>query len=106
MKQKKQNSYLVISYKFPGISCRAGIAALPIMLFIGAIVIEIAIVGAFLAYLSANSNLSARASGEALITAKAGIEDATLALIKDKDFSDTDGYTVTVNGKNANVTVT
>ncbi len=62
-----------------------GVAVLPVMILIGAIIIEIAIVGGVLAFYNSTSNLSVRASQEALFTARSGAQDAILKLIRDKD---------------------
>lgn len=66
---------------------RHGIAALSSIILFGAIIIEIAITTAFLALMLNNINYGARLSSEALFAAKAGLDDATLKLTRNKDFA-------------------
>lgn len=73
-----------------------GVAVLPVMILIGAIIIEIAIVGGILAFYGSTSNLSIRSSQEALFTARSGIEDALIRLVRDKGCCSTP-YDVDVN---------
>lgn len=75
---------------------RRGVAVLPVMILIGAIIIEIAIVGGVLAFYNSTSNLGVRASQEALFTARSGAEDALLRVIRDKDFP-VGSYSLPVN---------
>ncbi|MDP1688804.1 MAG: hypothetical protein Q8L47_01590 [bacterium] len=82
---------------------KQGVAVLPLMILIGAIIIEISIVGGILAFYGSTSNLSIRASQEALFTARSGIEDAKLKLIRNKDISAI-VYTVSVNSGAATTT--
>jgi len=73
--------------KHPAFNSRNGIAVLPVMLVVGAIVVEIAIVGGILAFFSSTSNLAIRSSQEALFTARAGAEDALIKILRDKDYT-------------------
>jgi len=82
----------------------SGIAVLPVMLLVGAIIVEIAIVGAVLAFYGSTSNLAIRASQEALFTARAGVGDALLKVVRDKDFITITPYTISVNSGAATTT--
>lgn len=85
---------------------KRGVAALPTMLLIGGIVIEIAIAGAFLAFVFISSNLSAKLNATAVAVARAGVQDAMLRIVRDKGYSNALGYTLTVGSYSAAVTVT
>lgn len=85
---------------------RRGIAVLPVMLLIGAIVIEIAIVGSILAFFGSTSNLAIRASQEALFTARAGVEDALIKIVRNKDFITVSPYTLSINSGTRTTTAT
>lgn len=82
---------------------REGIAVLPVMLLIGSIIIEIAIVGGILAFFSSTSNLAIRASQEALFTARAGVEDALIKIVRDKNYP-AGSFTISVNSGVATTT--
>lgn len=84
---------------------KRGIAALPSVLIIGGIIVQIAVVGAFLSYLFASAGYGTRLASEALNAARAGAQDAMMRVARDKTFS-SDGYTVTTNGRDATVVVT
>lgn len=84
---------------------RRGIGALPVMLLLGAIVIEIAIVGAATAILRNNVLLSTRAGAAAFYTARGGVQDGILQITRNKNFSSS-GYTATINGNIATIVVT
>lgn len=83
-----------------------GIAALPTMLLLGGIIVEIAIVGAFISYLYTQGSFGARASEEALSFAQSGIQDAIIRIIRDKGFfSLSPGYDIIIANKTANIIV-
>lgn len=84
---------------------KTGIAALPALLLIGGIVIEIAIVSAALTFIGITNALSVRAAAEALFLARAGAQDAIMRVVRDKNFSSS-GYTVPVGSRSATVVVT
>lgn len=79
--------------------------ALPMVLLIGGIVVEIAIAGAFIAFFTAQSGLGIKLSDEALVAAKAGAQDAVLKIIRNKDFSSSSGYVLAVGNRSAVITV-
>ncbi len=84
-----------------------GIAALSAILLFGSIIVEIAIVTAFIAFVMNNINYGARLSAEALFAAKAGIDDAILKLTRNKDFvfPSSPGYELPVGNRTAKVLV-
>lgn len=94
----------IFSFIFPGKNER-GIAALPAVLMIGGIIMQLAIVGLLLAYLYSSSSYGNRLATEALNAARAGAQDAITRVIRDKTFSTT-SYTLTTNGRDATVVVT
>lgn len=81
-----------------------GITMLPLVIMIGLIIMELGIAIAFLAYWSNSSSHGSRLAQEALFGAKAGIDDAILRLVRDKDLDSTQ-YVFTV-GTRTQVSVT
>jgi hypothetical protein len=81
-----------------------GTAALPAMLFIGGIIVEIGIAGAFISYYLSQSGFGVKMSAEALAAAEAGVQDAIIKIIRDKNFTSA-GYDLTVGNRSANVVV-
>jgi hypothetical protein len=74
-----------------------GIALLPAVLMIGAIMVELNIALVFVIYLSNLSSYGTRLSQEALYAAKAGVNDAVLRTVRDKDFpSDYSNYNIAI----------
>lgn len=94
----------ISSLIFPGKSER-GIAALPAVLIMGGIIMQLAIVGLLLAFLYSSSSYGNRLATEALNAARAGVQDAITRVIRNKTFSSA-GYTVTTNSRDATVVVT
>jgi len=82
-----------------------GLAALPTILLIGGIIVEIAIAGVFISYLLSQSGFGAKLSAEALAAAQAGVQDALMKIVRDKTFSSSSGYDITVGSRNARVVV-
>lgn len=82
-----------------------GVAALPTILLLGGIIVEIAIAGAFVSYLFSQGSFGIRASEEALSFAQSGIQDAIIRIIRNKDFSSTSGYDITIANKTAHIVV-
>lgn len=80
-----------------------GVSTLPIILLLGGMIMEIAVALALLTYYFNNTNFSIRLSAEALETAKAGIEDAIIKVIRDKNFSG--NYPLEIEGRVADITV-
>lgn len=96
----------LVTYYLPLITYhrRRGIAVLPVMILIGAIIVEIAIVGGILAFYGSTSNLAIRASQEALFTARSGVEDALIKIVRNKGFTAATPYAVSVNSGIATTT--
>jgi len=85
---------------------KRGIALLPAVLMIGIIVVELGIALAFVIYLSNLSSYGTRLSQEALYAARAGINDAILRTIRDKDFPTVGStYTITIGRASVEVTI-
>ncbi|HOX21379.1 MAG TPA: DUF2371 domain-containing protein [Candidatus Paceibacterota bacterium] len=66
-----------------------GITMLPLVIMIGLIIMELGIAIAFVAYWANSSSNGSRLAQEALLGAKAGIDDAILRLVRDKDLDST-----------------
>lgn len=62
-----------------------GIAALPTILLIGGIILEISIALSLIVYFMVQSGYGAKSSSEALITAQSGIDNAVSMIIRNKD---------------------
>lgn len=89
-------------------SCRSsgGQAAISFVLLIGSIVVFVGVTLGFLNTSFISSSLGFGAAQRALATATAGANDGFLRLVRNKDFSDTDGYSVPLSGNSATVVVT
>ncbi|OGG43358.1 hypothetical protein A3G50_02675 [Candidatus Jorgensenbacteria bacterium RIFCSPLOWO2_12_FULL_42_11] len=83
----------------------SGQAALPTILLIGGIIMEISIAGILIAFILGNSGWGERLSAQALAAAKAGTEDALLKIAVDKNFSVPGGYSFSVDNRVAEVIV-
>jgi hypothetical protein len=81
-----------------------GITMLPLVIMIGLIIMELGIAIAFVVYWSNSSSYGSRLAQEALFGARAGIDDAVLRLVRDKDLDSTQ-YVFTA-GSRAQVSVT
>ncbi|KKR55663.1 MAG: hypothetical protein UT92_C0001G0006 [Candidatus Curtissbacteria bacterium GW2011_GWA1_40_24] len=88
-----------MNYKF----ARAAIV-LPTILLIGGIIVEIGLAGVFIAYFFSQSGLGVKLSEEALAAAQAGVQDAILKIVRDKNFGSS-SYSLTVANRSADVTV-
>lgn len=84
---------------------KKGVSTLPTMLLLGGIIIEIAIAIAFLTYYFNVTNSASRLSAEALATARAGLDDGIIKVVRNKDYSNPSGYSVTVGNRVATVAV-
>jgi len=85
---------------------RLGAAALPIVLILGGVIVEMMVASAFVAYSVSKSGLGDKMSMQALVVARAGAMDAVRRVIRNKDFYNTDSYTLTLGTGTAQVTVT
>lgn len=82
-----------------------GMAALPTVLLFGGIIAEISITVVFLAYYFNQSNSGVKLSAEALSAANAGVQDALVKIIRDKNFSSPNPYSLAVGNRSASVIV-
>ncbi len=81
-------------------------ATLPVVLLIGGLIAELGIAGAFVAYYFAQSGLGVKLSEEALAAARAGIQDAKIRIVRNKNFIPSPNpYTLTVGNRTAQITV-
>ena len=81
-------------------------ATLPMVLLVGGLVVEIAIAGAFIAYFLSQSGFGVKLSAEALAAAKAGIQDAKMRIVRNKNFIPSPNpYTLTIGNNSAQITV-
>lgn len=77
---------------------------LPLVIMIGLIIMELGVAIAFVVYWSNSSSHGTRLAQEALFGARAGVDDAVLRLIRDKDLESTQ-YVFTA-GSRTQVSVT
>lgn len=83
-----------------------GQTALPVILLISTIVIEVAIAGAFIAFFASTSGQGERLSARALAAAQAGIRDAFIKIARDKNFSPSPNpYNLTVGDDTVTIEV-
>lgn len=80
------------------------VATLPIVLLIGGLVAEIGIAGIFMAYYLSQSGLGIKLSEEALVAARAGIQDAKIKIIRNKS-SIPNSYTLNTGNRSAKITI-
>ena len=81
-------------------------ATLPMVLLIGGLVVEIGIAGAFIAYYLSQSGFGVKLSAEALAAAKAGIQDAKMRIVRNKNFTPSPNpYTLSIGNNSAQITV-
>jgi len=89
----------------------AGVSALPTILLITAIIIEVSVVSAVIATTLSNTRFSERLGAEALSAANAGAHDAMIRVIRFKDCpSDPDlecpsAYSLAVGSRSADITI-
>ncbi|TSC96263.1 MAG: hypothetical protein Athens071426_608 [Parcubacteria group bacterium Athens0714_26] len=82
---------------------KIGIAALPTILILGSIIIDVVIVMTLGMNLLVNSGYGVRLSNEALAAAKAGAQDGMLRVSRDKNFNS--NYQLTVGSRTVDVVV-
>ena len=81
-------------------------ATLPVILLVGGLIVEIGIAGAFIAYFLSQSGFGIKLSEEALAAARAGIEDAKIRIVRDKNFNPSPNpYTLIVGSRSSQVTI-
>lgn len=101
---KPKNQKSVIGEIFRKISRKNGIVALSVTLLLSAVITEIAIIGAIIAYALTNANYSIRLASEALASARAGISDGLIRIMRDKNWSSA-GYNLPVGLGGADIVV-
>lgn len=74
---------------------KKGIAALPTILLISGIIVEISVAGILMAYFFGQSGFGIKLSAEAFGAANAGVSDALIKIVRDKNFFHS-GYNLTV----------
>ncbi len=82
-----------------------GIVALSVTLLLSAVIVEIAVIGAIIAYTLTNANYNARLGSEAIAAARAGLADAMMKIVRDKNWSSIVPYSLSVGGGSVDVTV-
>lgn len=86
-------------------SLEKGQIALPFVLLISGIIIEIVIAGAFVAYFASGSGYSARLQARAWAVAMSGVNDALMKIARNKEFAPTEvQYEFTLDADGAAVT--
>jgi hypothetical protein len=87
---------------------RAGFSTLPTMLFLGGLIVEIAIAMTFLFQIFSTTHFAARLSGQAFVIAGAGIDDALIRIVRNKNCPGTgcpSSYDLEVNPGTASITI-
>lgn len=69
------------------LSGKSGIAALPLILLLGGLIVEVIVTASLSAYLLVNSEYGMRLSAQAFLAANSGINDALLRITRDKNFT-------------------
>ncbi|MBI1961040.1 MAG: hypothetical protein HYS43_02080 [Candidatus Liptonbacteria bacterium] len=95
-----------ISSPRPRRARNSGIAAIPTVIIFGGIIAEIAIATTFLSLTFTNTALGQRLSAEAFAAAQSGAEDAILRLVRDRNYQNISGYTLSVGQATVTVTIT
>lgn len=82
------------------------VATLPVILLVGGLIVEIGIAGAFIAYFLNQSGFGVKLSEEALAAARAGVQDALIRIVRNKNFNPSPNpYTLTIGNRSAQITV-
>lgn len=84
--------------------CTRGIVALPLMLLISAVVLEMTAAASIVAFYILQGSAGARNAAEALVAARSGVSDAATQLVRNRSFSS--AYTITIDAqRTAKITV-
>ena len=89
----------------------SGISSLPVVLLLSSTILTFAIGAALLIFLLNNANLGERLTDEALISARAGVEDGILRVVRNKNcpnsscMTSPSSYTMIVNARTVTVTI-
>ena len=87
---------------------RSGVSSLPLILILSSLIITMALGATLLVFLVNNANLGERASAEALSTARSGIDDGILRVMRNKNCPDAAcpaSYEVILDNRTAVVTI-
>lgn len=85
---------------------RRGQATLSFIILIGGVILQVAIAGSVVGYLSTSSRFSERLSTRAMAAASAGLRDSQVRLSRDRDFGATpEAYSFAVGSDTAEVSV-
>ncbi|MEK7115007.1 MAG: hypothetical protein AAB847_01465, partial [Patescibacteria group bacterium] len=79
---------------------KKGVVVIPTVLMLGGLLAVIALTGSLIVYLLSRSNFNIRLSAGALLSAKTGLQDGVLRLIRDTNFISSAGYDPTGESKN------
>ncbi|MEK7521033.1 MAG: hypothetical protein AAB560_03070 [Patescibacteria group bacterium] len=63
------------------------VAALPMILLVGGIIVEVGLAGMFIAFVLSNLGYGLRLANEALAAANSGVDDALVKIVRDKGYS-------------------
>src|SRR3989338_2790539 len=77
----------LLNKSHPRQSASIGVAALPTILLLGFITIEIIMAVTAVSYIFTESQFGLKSSSDAYLAARAGIQDATMKIIRDKNFT-------------------
>ncbi len=85
---------------------RSGQVALPFVLLVGGVIIEIVIAGSFVSFFVSATSIGERLSVRALAAANTGIYDAVMRVSRDKEFGAVEvNYDIAVSSDSVSVTV-
>ncbi|MBI4991747.1 MAG: hypothetical protein HZB99_00825 [Candidatus Harrisonbacteria bacterium] len=86
------------------VKCFHGVAALPTVLLLGGLIMEIMIAATLSSYLLVSSEFGIRLGSRALFAARSGIQDALIRVVRDKNFTSS-SYTLPVGNYSVEVSV-
>jgi hypothetical protein len=85
---------------------RTGQATLSFIILIGGVILQVAIAGSVVGYLSTSSRFSERLSARAMAAASAGLRDAQIRISRDRTYGElSDTYSFAVGSDTVEVTV-
>ncbi|MBN2197715.1 hypothetical protein JW698_00745 [Candidatus Wolfebacteria bacterium] len=93
-------------FVFKSGSLDPGAITLLSLLLIGSLIAEIGVVGAFVSYFLGQSGFGIKVSEEALAAAYAGVQDALIRIIRDKNFNpNPNPYILIIDNSSAQITI-
>jgi len=98
----------ILNFEFSILKFSNGVSSLPLILILGGLITTMALGATLLIFLVNNANLGERASAEALATARSGIEDGILRVLRNKNCPDVScpaSYNVVLDTWTAAVTI-